>query len=98
MSHSDTIKKILIAVGAVLLMASNAFAETSREYLQTSDLNDLCILYPRNHQGFWVASVKDPDGYFHTVTVGFYIGKNFGRITKITNDTVEVTEIIHDMV
>ncbi len=98
MNHNDTIKKILIAVGAVLLIASNAFAETSREYLQTIDLNALCIVYPRNHQGFWVASVKDSDGYYHTVTVGSYIGKNFGRITKITNDTVEVTEIIPDMV
>jgi len=96
MSHSDTIKKILIAVGAVLLMASNAFAETSREYLQTIDLNDLCIMYPENHQGFWVASVRDPDDYFHTVTVGSYIGKNFGRIMKISNDTVEVIEIIED--
>ncbi len=96
MSHSDTIKKILIAVGAVLLMASNAFAETSREYLQTIDLNDLCILYPRNHQGSWVASVRDPHDYYHTVTAGSYIGKNFGRIVKISNDTVEVIEIIPD--
>ncbi len=89
-------KKILIAVGAVLLMASNAFAETSREYLESIDINDLCILYPKNHQGFWVANVKDPDGHFHTVIVGSYIGKNFGRIMKITNDTVEVVEIIQD--
>ncbi len=94
MSHSDTVKKILIAVEAILLMASNAFAETSREYLETIDLNDLCIVYPKNHQGFWVASVKDPDGYFHTVTVGSHIGKNYGRIMKITNDTVEVVEVI----
>jgi hypothetical protein len=89
-------KKILIAVGAVLLMASNAFAETSREYLEAFDINDLCIAYPKNHQGFWTASVKDPDGHFHTVIVGSYIGKNFGRITKINDDTVEVVEIIED--
>ena len=89
-------KKILIAVGAVLLMASNAFAETSREYLESIDINDLCIMYPKNHQGFWVADVKDPDGHFHTVIVGSYIGKNSGRITKISNDSVEVVEIIQD--
>ncbi len=89
-------KKILIAVGVVLLMASNAFAETSREYLESIDINDLCIMYPKNHQGFWVADVKDPDGHFHTVIVGSYIGKNSGRITKISNDSVEVVEIIQD--
>ena len=89
-------KKILIAVGAVLLMASNAFAETSREYLESFDINDLCIAYPKNHQGFWTASVKDPDGHLHTVIVGSYIGKNNGRIIKIDNYTVEVVEIIED--
>ncbi len=89
-------KKILIAVGAGLLMASNAFAETSREYLESFDINDLCIAYPKNHQGFWTASVKDPDGHFHTVIVGSYIGKNNGRIIKINNYTVEVVEIIED--
>ncbi len=89
-------KKILIAVGAVLLMASSAFAETSREYLESIDINDLCILYPKNHQGFWAAKVKDPDDHFHTVIVGSYIGKNYGRIMKISNDSVEVVEIIQD--
>jgi hypothetical protein len=57
---------------------------------------DLCILYPKNHQGFWVAKVKDPDDHFHTVIVGSYIGKNYGRIMKISNDSVEVVEIIQD--
>ena len=89
-------KKILIVVGAVLLMASNAFAETSREYLESFDINDLCIVYPKDHQGFWVATVKDPDDHFHTVIVGSYIGKNYGRIMKISNDSVEVVEIIQD--
>ncbi len=99
-------KKILIAFGAVLSMASNALATRSYDYLATRSydyletiaIKDLCLVFPKNHQGFWVASVMDSDDYFHTVTVGSYIGKNFGRITKITNDTVEVTEIIPDMV
>ena len=89
-------KKILIAVGAVLLMASSAFAETTRAYLESFDINDLCIAYPKNHQGFWVANVKDPDGHFHKVIVGSYIGKNNGRIIKIDNYAVEVVGIIED--
>ena len=96
MSHSDTINKILIGLGAVLLMASNAFATRSLEYLETIDLNDLCIVYPKNHQGFWVARVIDSNGFWHTVTVGDFIGKKFGRITKITSDTVEVHEVVQD--
>ncbi len=89
-------KEILIAVAAVLLVTFNDFAETSREYLESIDINDLCIAYPKNHQGFWTANVTDPDGHYHTVIVGSYIGKDSGRIMKITNDTVEVVEIILD--
>jgi len=89
-------KKILIAVGAVLLMASNALATRSLAYLETIAIKDLCIVYPKNHQGFWVAKVKDPDDHFHTVIVGSYIGRNSGRITKISSDSVEVVEIIQD--
>ncbi len=89
-------KKILIAVGAVLLMAPNALATRSLAYLETIDIKDLCIVFPKNHQGFWTASVKDPDGHYHTVTVGSYMGKDNGRIMKMTNDTVEVVKIIQD--
>ncbi len=100
MSHSDTIKTIRIAVGVILLVASNAFAERPRDYLGTIDLEDLCITYSENHQGFWVAGVKDLRpavyGRFHTVIVGSEIGRPSGVITKITNDTVEVLSIILD--
>ncbi len=94
MSQSDTIKTMMIAVAAILLMASNAFAQSARRYLETIDIKDLCIAYSENRQGFWIASVEDPDGYLHTVTEGSLIGKNNGRIRKITNDTVEVRELI----
>ena len=89
-------KKILIAVGAVLLMAPNALATRSLDYLETIDIEDLCVVFPKNQQGFWVAKVKDPDGHYHTVIVGSTIGKNSGRIMKITNDTVEVVEVVLD--
>ncbi len=94
MSQSDTIKMMLIAVAAILLMVSNAFAQTARRYLETIDIKDLCIAYSENRQGFWLASVMDPDGYLHTVIEGSLIGKNNGRIKKITNHTVEVRELI----
>ena len=73
-------------------------AERRALYLQTIDLKDLCITYSENRQGVSVASVKDPDGHYHPVTVGSQIGKNYGRIMKITNDTVEVVELIQDVV
>ena len=89
-------KKILVVIGTVLLTVSSALATRSRHYLETIGLKNLCIVFPRNHQGFWVANVKDPNGFWHTVTVGDFIGKNFGRITKITSDTVEVHEVVQD--
>jgi len=89
-------KKILVVIGAVLLTVSSALATRPRYYLETIDLKNLCIVYPKNHQGFWVARVIDSNGFWHTVTVGDFIGKKFGRITKITSDTVEVHEVVQD--
>jgi len=94
MNHIAKFGKILIVVGAIVLMASSAFAMRSLEYLETIDIEDLCISYSTNRQGVWLASIQDPNSYFHTVAVGSHIGKNSGLITKITSETVDVVELI----
>ncbi len=38
------------------------------------------------------ALVEDPEGVGHVVEIGTYIGRNWGRVTKITEDAVTVTE------
>jgi type IV pilus assembly protein PilP len=36
--------------------------------------------------------VMDPKGEGHVVELGTYVGKNWGRVTAITSDTVVITE------
>ncbi|MCP5324795.1 MAG: pilus assembly protein PilP [Oceanospirillaceae bacterium] len=40
------------------------------------------------------ALMKASDGSVHVVTVGNYLGKNYGRIIKIDDDHVEIVEIV----
>jgi type IV pilus assembly protein PilP len=40
--------------------------------------------------------VKADDGSVHRVQVGNYIGKNFGKITSISKDKIELMEIVPD--
>jgi hypothetical protein len=82
--------------GTVLLVAGNALAMTSLDYLQTIELGDLCIVNPENQHGLWIARVTDKDGHNHVVIVGSRIGKNFGVINKISYDTVEIREVIQE--
>ena len=38
--------------------------------------------------------VRDPDGVVHRVRVGNYMGQNFGRITAIDEDHIDLVELI----
>lgn len=38
--------------------------------------------------------VKDPDGVVHRVRQGNYLGQNYGKITLIAEDRVEVVELV----
>jgi type IV pilus assembly protein PilP len=42
------------------------------------------------------AVIKAPNGTLYTVQVGNRIGQNFGTITKITEDGLEIKELIQD--
>lgn len=43
-----------------------------------------------------LALVKDPKGALHTVQTGDKIGQNFGTISKITPDGMEIKELVPD--
>jgi type IV pilus assembly protein PilP len=43
----------------------------------------------------WIL-VKDPDGLLHRVSVGHYMGKNYGKVTAISEEEVVLTELIAD--
>jgi len=38
--------------------------------------------------------VRDPDGVVHRVHVGNYLGQNYGRITAISEDHIELVELV----
>ena len=40
--------------------------------------------------------VKTPDGTLHRVRVGNYLGMNNGQITRISEEQIELTEIVSD--
>ncbi|MFK2878418.1 pilus assembly protein PilP [Rhodanobacter hydrolyticus] len=41
-----------------------------------------------------VALVKDPGGVIHQVHNGEYIGQNYGRVTAVSDDHIDVTELV----
>ncbi len=47
------------------------------------------------HEDIW-ALVTAPDGAVHRVQPGNYLGKNYGKITLVSEDHVELTEIVPD--
>jgi type IV pilus assembly protein PilP len=38
--------------------------------------------------------IRDPDGVVHRVHVGNYLGQNYGRITSIGEDHIEIVELV----
>jgi type IV pilus assembly protein PilP len=40
------------------------------------------------------ALIKDPQGVIHPVHVGNYLGQNYGHITSISEDHVELAELV----
>jgi type IV pilus assembly protein PilP len=42
------------------------------------------------------AMIKAPDGIIHRVSVGNYMGQNFGKITQISDKEVALDEIVPD--
>jgi type IV pilus assembly protein PilP len=38
--------------------------------------------------------VRDPDGVVHRVRVGNYLGQNYGRITSISEDRIDLVELV----
>lgn len=38
--------------------------------------------------------VRDPDGVVHRVHIGNYLGQNYGRITAITEDRIDLVELV----
>ena len=62
--------------------------------LEMYAISDLRMIGYVDHQGARWATLQDGSGSVHRIGVGSYVGKNFGRITKITPTHIELLEIV----
>ena len=67
-----------------------------REYLERFELDTLVMVGTFAKESSEWALVRDPDGVVHRVAVGNYMGKNHGKVNKISNDEVYLSEFIAD--
>ncbi len=67
-----------------------------REELEYYPLDSLRMVGTLAMQEDMWALVTAPDGAVHRVQSGNYLGKNYGKITLVADDRVELTEIVPD--
>lgn len=68
----------------------------NREPLEEFPLDALKMVGVIDYNKAQYAMVKAPDGVIHRVTVGNYMGQNFGKITKISESEIDLDEIVPD--
>jgi len=67
-----------------------------KEELESYSLDELRMVGVVEQQGVTWGLVKTKDGTIHRVKSGNYMGRNHGRIMRITEDKIELTEIVPD--
>jgi type IV pilus assembly protein PilP len=65
-----------------------------REALEAFPLDSLDMVGTLGLPGDVTGLIKDPDGVIHQVRPDNYLGQNFGRITGIYEDRIELVELI----
>ncbi len=66
------------------------------EYLEQFPLDSLKMMGTLTLKGTIYALVRDGDGVVHKITVGNYMGQNYGKITKISQAGLMLREIVPD--
>lgn len=82
------------AVGGAL--SSLMDPRRNREPLEEFPLDALRLVGTLTIGGQQFALVKDPTGVVHRVTIGNYLGQNYGKITQIAETEVALREIVPD--
>lgn len=67
-----------------------------REPLENHPLDGLGMMGIIERDRRTLALIRSSDGAIHQVAVGNHVGQNFGRITAIREDRIDLTEIIPD--
>ena len=92
-----TIKASSAAIGGNQLI-NNIRPNTSRdaEALEQFPLDTLRMVGSLNQNKEKWGIVKTTDGYIYRVKTGNHVGKNFGKITRISDSEIKILEIISD--
>ena len=67
-----------------------------KEELEAFPLDSLRMVGTLEQQDAFWALIKTSEGTVHMVKSGNYLGMNFGKINQISEDKIELTEIIKD--
>ena len=67
-----------------------------KQYLERYELDTLAMVGTFSKEEADWALIRDPEGVVHRVPVGDYIGRNYGRVVKITSTQVGLTELVTD--
>jgi type IV pilus assembly protein PilP len=67
-----------------------------QEYLENFPLDTLRMVGTMEQDGTTWALIRTPDRTIQRVTQGNYMGQNHGRITRISESGVDLTEIVPD--
>lgn len=70
--------------------------ERRKEPLELYPLDALSMMGILEKDKRTLALIRSSDGTIHQVAVGNYVGQNYGRITHIQEDRVDLTEIVPD--
>lgn len=70
--------------------------ERPREFLEEFPLDTLRMVGTINMQDEMYGLILSTDGSVHRVRIGQYLGQNHGRITDISETSIELIEIIPD--
>ncbi len=65
-----------------------------REELEGHPLSELAMVGMISSSGRYEALIEDSFGVVHRVGVGSYLGRNFGRVTAISNSQMNLIEIV----
>ena len=87
---------LLIILFSMLTLSFNAHATRMLAELERYDLSSLTYWHFNPARCAATASLVDSQGYVHRVSLGDYIGKNDGKVTKITKQRIEIVELYPD--
>ena len=88
----------LVPLAALLWQSQSALNDMSTMTAQETQfaITSVSMMGTLEREGSTWAIVRSPDSIIHRIGVGNYIGKNHGKIIGISEDRIELKEIVPD--